>query len=57
MKFFDIMDEKKTFMIDIQFKFYEARMIRTMFLVAISLGKEPELAGFEGKFRQLINSC
>ena len=30
-------------------KFYEARLIRTMFLVEISLGKEPDLAGFEGK--------
>ena len=35
--------------IDMQSKFYEARFIRTMFLVEISLGKEPDLAGFEGK--------
>ena len=37
------------FMIDMPSKFYEARLIRTMFLVEISLGKEPDLAGFEGK--------
>ena len=36
--------------IDMQSKFYEARLIRTMFLVEISLGKEPDLEGFEGKF-------
>ena len=44
-------------MIDMHSKFYEARLIRTMFLVEISLGKEPDLAGFEGKLWQLINSC
>ena len=37
------------FMIDIHSKFYEARLIRTMFSVEISLGKEPDLAGFEGE--------
>ena len=36
-------------MIDMHFKFYKARLIRTMFLVEISLGNEPDLAGFEGK--------
>ena len=44
-------------MIDMHAKFYEARLIRTMFLYKISLRKEPDLAGFEGKFLQLINSC
>ena len=48
---------ENTFMIDMHSKFYEARLIRTMFLVEISLGKEPDLAGFEGKLWQLINSC
>ena len=27
----------------------EAKLIRTLVLVEISLGKEPDLAGFEGK--------
>ena len=36
-------------MIDMHSKFYEARLVRTMFLVDISLGKEPDLAGFKGK--------
>ena len=40
---------RKTFMIDMHSKFYETRLIRTMFFVEISLGKEPDLAGFEGK--------
>ena len=30
-------------------RFHEARLIRTMVLVEISLDKEPDLAGFEGK--------
>ena len=37
-------------MIDMHSKLYEAWLIRTMFLVEISLGKEPDLAGFEGNF-------
>ena len=44
-------------MTDMHSKFYEARLIRTMFLVEISQGKEPDIAGFEGKLCQLINSC
>ena len=40
---------ENTFMIHMHSKFYEARLIRTMFLVEISLGKESDLAGFEGK--------
>ena len=28
----------------------EAKLIQTLVLVEISLGKEPDLAGFEGKF-------
>ena len=35
----------------------EAKLIRTLVLVEISLGKEPDLAGFEGKLWQLIDSC
>ena len=31
-------------------KSYKAKLIRTLDLVVISLGKEPDLAGFEGKF-------
>ena len=38
-------------------KFYEAKWIRTMFIVEICLGKEPDSAGFEGKLWQLIKSC
>ena len=48
---------ENTFMIDMYSKFYEARLIRTIFLVEILLGKEPDLAGIEGKLWQLINSC
>ena len=48
---------ENTYMIDMHPKFYETRLIRIMFLVEISLGKEPDEAGFEGKHWQLINSC
>ena len=35
----------------------EAKLIKTLVLVEISLGKESCLGGFEGKLWQLINSC
>ena len=35
----------------------EAKLFRTLVLVEISQGKEPDLAGFEGKLWQLIDSC
>ena len=37
------------FMVGLWSKFYEAMLIRAMILFDISLGKEPEIAGFEGK--------
>ena len=37
-------------MIGMYLKFCEAKFIRTIFLVDINLGKEPDFIGFEGKF-------
>ena len=48
---------ENTFIFNICCKFYEVRLIRTMFLVETSLGIEPDLAGFKSKLWQLINSC
>ena len=36
-------------MVGLWSKFYKAMLIRAIILVDISPGKEPEIAGFEGK--------
>ena len=54
MKFFDIMDEKIHSWKLFRGLSLEAKLIWTLALVEISLGKEPDLAGSEGKVWQLI---